>query len=333
MECEEIKKIIPQYFQHTASDEEIQAVEEHLCVCHDCRTLLGELMDKASSAEEAAETPPEEKPQEEVEEKKEEEVQPEQSPEQSEGQSPESSEGEKDIEYFPGENLEASMDKIDEILGESEPAKGESGKEPQELEPTLEEKTDEEDSSFEVISDIPSAPKQELPAESDALDWKEPEPVKEEFKEPEEKLEVSSEEKEEKPETHWESGLELEEEKPEEPVKEPILEEEDVQLGQSPEQSEGQSPEQSEGQSPEQSEGQSLESGEGEVSKSDRRKSSRDKVSKGSESEREKESLEEVSYTLDRPPLEKGKIGLLECFCLFGGLAVLGFLAYLLLKG
>ena len=48
MECEEIKKIIPRYFQHTASEEEIKKVEEHLCVCHDCRTTLGELMDKLS---------------------------------------------------------------------------------------------------------------------------------------------------------------------------------------------------------------------------------------------------------------------------------------------
>ena len=46
MNCEEIKKIIPKYFQHQASDEEIKSVEEHLCICHTCRTELGELMDK-----------------------------------------------------------------------------------------------------------------------------------------------------------------------------------------------------------------------------------------------------------------------------------------------
>ena len=204
-------------------------------------------MDKASSDEEAAEAPsqeqpPKEKPQEEVEEKKEE-----------------------DIKYFPGENLEASLDKVDEILGGTEPAKEESGKEPRELKPTLEDK---EDSSFEVISDIPLAPKQELPVESgiEALSGEETEPVEEEIKEPEEKPEVSPEETEEVP-------------------------------------------------------------------KSDQRESPRDEVSEGNESEEEKESLEEVSYVLDRSPLEKGKIGLLECFCLFGGLAVLGFLAYLFLKG
>ncbi|MFA7677676.1 MAG: zf-HC2 domain-containing protein [Candidatus Omnitrophota bacterium] len=46
MECEEIKRIIPRYFQHTATEDEIRQVEEHLCICHDCRATLGELMDK-----------------------------------------------------------------------------------------------------------------------------------------------------------------------------------------------------------------------------------------------------------------------------------------------
>jgi len=45
MDCEDIKKIIPRYYQHIASEEEITQVEEHLCVCHDCRAVLGELMD------------------------------------------------------------------------------------------------------------------------------------------------------------------------------------------------------------------------------------------------------------------------------------------------
>ncbi|MBP7088348.1 MAG: zf-HC2 domain-containing protein [Candidatus Omnitrophica bacterium] len=60
MDCEEIKRIIPRYFQHTASEEEIKKVEEHLCVCHDCRTTLGELMDKLSESE-PSETPKEDK--------------------------------------------------------------------------------------------------------------------------------------------------------------------------------------------------------------------------------------------------------------------------------
>lgn len=45
MDCQEIKNIIPRYFKHTASEDEIKLVEEHLCICHECRTTLGELMD------------------------------------------------------------------------------------------------------------------------------------------------------------------------------------------------------------------------------------------------------------------------------------------------
>lgn len=48
MDCEEIKKIIPRYYNHTAAEEEIKKVEEHLCICHNCRTNLSELMDKES---------------------------------------------------------------------------------------------------------------------------------------------------------------------------------------------------------------------------------------------------------------------------------------------
>ena len=53
MECEEIKGVIPKYFNHTASEEEIKLVEEHLCVCHDCRASLGALMDKLTISEES----------------------------------------------------------------------------------------------------------------------------------------------------------------------------------------------------------------------------------------------------------------------------------------
>ena len=206
MECEEIKKIIPKYFQHTASAEEIQVVEEHLCVCHDCRTVLGELMDKASEAEEAAEAhsqeqaeplpkekakPPleeekEEPPKEKAEEKKEEEVpapgakeieekRPEESPEERGLPKKGRSEGEEDLEYFPGEDLEASMDKVDDILGKTEPAKGDSGDKPKEVEPIAQDKE-------------------------------------------EEKAEETTEEKEEVSEPSSETGIELKEEEPEEPA-------------------------------------------------------------------------------------------------------------------
>jgi hypothetical protein len=53
MSCEEIKKLLTKYVQHTANEEEIKKVEEHLCVCHDCRTSLGQLMDKLDESEDA----------------------------------------------------------------------------------------------------------------------------------------------------------------------------------------------------------------------------------------------------------------------------------------
>src|SRR4030042_2922387 len=59
MDCGEIKKIIPRYYNHTANEEEIKKVEEHLCVCHECRQLLGELMDQVAEANEAGNLPAE----------------------------------------------------------------------------------------------------------------------------------------------------------------------------------------------------------------------------------------------------------------------------------
>jgi len=46
MLCDEIKEIIPAYIKHTAAEDKIREVEEHLCVCNDCREFLGQLMDK-----------------------------------------------------------------------------------------------------------------------------------------------------------------------------------------------------------------------------------------------------------------------------------------------
>ncbi|MDD4294038.1 MAG: zf-HC2 domain-containing protein [Candidatus Omnitrophica bacterium] len=45
MNCENIKKIIPRYISHNASNDEINMVEEHLCICDKCRTLLADSMD------------------------------------------------------------------------------------------------------------------------------------------------------------------------------------------------------------------------------------------------------------------------------------------------
>ncbi|MCM8773765.1 MAG: zf-HC2 domain-containing protein [Candidatus Omnitrophica bacterium] len=46
MDCESIRKIIAAYINHTALDNEIQQVEEHLCICQDCREYLSHFIDK-----------------------------------------------------------------------------------------------------------------------------------------------------------------------------------------------------------------------------------------------------------------------------------------------
>lgn len=48
MLCEQIKEIIPRYIAHSIEETQITEVEEHLCVCNDCRLFLGQLMDKPS---------------------------------------------------------------------------------------------------------------------------------------------------------------------------------------------------------------------------------------------------------------------------------------------
>ncbi|MDD4183263.1 MAG: zf-HC2 domain-containing protein [Candidatus Omnitrophica bacterium] len=49
MSCEEIKSIIPLYIKHTATDQDISKVEEHLCICDTCRQHLAQLMDKPNA--------------------------------------------------------------------------------------------------------------------------------------------------------------------------------------------------------------------------------------------------------------------------------------------
>ncbi len=245
MECEEIKKLIPKYFQHTVSEEEIQLVEEHLCICHDCRTVLGELMDKVEGtspqAPEKAEEPlSEEKPEEKVEEKKE--------------ASAVSSDQNKDMEYFPGEDVKSSLDKIDEILEVDKPVKQEAGEEPEDKDP-----------SFEILTESSSLDQEPL-AESNTEAQKE-EPVKE-----------------------AEPSLREEAEEKEEPLLEPVPEEKQ------------------------------------EASKLFLRK----------ESEEVQEEFTVAASQLNKKPIireQEGKGGFLGYLCLIVGLGVLGFLAYLLVKG
>jgi len=49
MDCEEIKTIIPSYIKHAATDQDISKVEEHLCICDNCRQHLTQLMNKPSA--------------------------------------------------------------------------------------------------------------------------------------------------------------------------------------------------------------------------------------------------------------------------------------------
>ncbi len=46
MDCEKIREIIPQYVNHSSSEENTQLIEEHLCICEGCREYLGNLLDK-----------------------------------------------------------------------------------------------------------------------------------------------------------------------------------------------------------------------------------------------------------------------------------------------
>ena len=50
MDCRKIKSIIPKYINHSATEEEINMVEEHLCVCQECRQYLSSLFDKDDTA-------------------------------------------------------------------------------------------------------------------------------------------------------------------------------------------------------------------------------------------------------------------------------------------
>jgi hypothetical protein len=51
MDCEKIKEIIPRYIQHSATQEEIETIEEHLCICHNCRMSLSKAMDKKTTSQ------------------------------------------------------------------------------------------------------------------------------------------------------------------------------------------------------------------------------------------------------------------------------------------
>lgn len=57
MDCKNIKEVIPAYIMHSATEDEVKIVEEHLCVCNDCRLFLGECLDKQASGEKLIKEP------------------------------------------------------------------------------------------------------------------------------------------------------------------------------------------------------------------------------------------------------------------------------------
>ncbi|UCC95589.1 MAG: zf-HC2 domain-containing protein [Candidatus Omnitrophota bacterium] len=48
MECDQIREMIPRYIVHTTSEDEVGAIEEHLCVCNSCRQFLSRHIDKSA---------------------------------------------------------------------------------------------------------------------------------------------------------------------------------------------------------------------------------------------------------------------------------------------
>lgn len=52
LQCNQIEIIIPKYVNHTATASQIQAVEEHLCICQKCRQYLSSLLDEMAQNEE-----------------------------------------------------------------------------------------------------------------------------------------------------------------------------------------------------------------------------------------------------------------------------------------
>ncbi|MBN2483887.1 MAG: zf-HC2 domain-containing protein [Candidatus Omnitrophica bacterium] len=45
MECEHLRKDFPLYLRHQLPDSRVHELEEHLCVCEECRIFLSNLLD------------------------------------------------------------------------------------------------------------------------------------------------------------------------------------------------------------------------------------------------------------------------------------------------
>ena len=205
MDCKEIEKTLPKYFNHTASEEEIKSVEEHLCVCHKCRVALGKLMDQLGGEPEPSKpegeemevvpqkegvTPPKkEEPKEEepLIEKEEEELEiipPEEGVTLPKEEEPKEElkplpEEEETMEYFPGKDIEESLteqkkpplEEKEEPVVEKEP----EPEEPEVKEPEVKEEVKEEEPE-EEMQVLPPEP--ESPRKEEKISEPAPEPVK-----------------------------------------------------------------------------------------------------------------------------------------------------------
>jgi len=191
MECSKIKEVIPKYFNHTASEEEIKTVEEHLCVCHDCRTALGELMDKTTDSEQPADKGNLDQ---------EMQIIPGNMPETPLGEEVKTTTSEnlesksEDIEYFPGNGLEEGKD------SEKNTAQGETSQADENLNQESP-KMELPDEKKDISSEQPHQEQQESVQEAkepvlDANDEIKPVPKEEPVQIPKDNLELVSEDKE-----------------------------------------------------------------------------------------------------------------------------------------
>ena len=55
MDCNDVKKVLHNYVLHIAPEDEMRQVEEHLCVCEECRRRLNSYMEESEDAPERVE--------------------------------------------------------------------------------------------------------------------------------------------------------------------------------------------------------------------------------------------------------------------------------------
>ena len=46
MDCQKIRKNFPGYINHSIPQNLVQIIEEHLCICEDCRNKLSQLLNR-----------------------------------------------------------------------------------------------------------------------------------------------------------------------------------------------------------------------------------------------------------------------------------------------